>query len=64
MRKLIFTNSNNIVVAVVPFHDNVESDVAVVAGLLSSPQIIEVELSSEATLGWSYINGEAVNNVN
>lgn len=64
MRKLIFTNTNNVVVAVLPFNDNVPSDQATIAGLLSSPIVLEVEVSSEATLGWSYINNEVINNAN
>lgn len=64
MRKIIFTNKNNIVVAVLPFNEEVLTDQATAAGLLSSPQIIEINLDSGATLGWSYINGEAINNVN
>ena len=64
MRKIVFTNKDNVVVAVLPFNEEVETDMATIAGLLSSPQIIEVGLDNGATLGWSYINGEAVNNVN
>ena len=64
MRKLIFTNNNNIVVAVLPFNDEVITDQGTVAGLLSSPQIVEVDVTSQATIGWKYINGEAINNGN
>ena len=64
MRKIIFTNIDNVVVAVLPFNDEILSEQGTVAGLLSSPEIVEVETSSEATLGWKYINGELINNVN
>jgi hypothetical protein len=64
MRKIIFTNYQNEVVAVLPFNEETLLEQGTIAGLLSNPSVIEVDIKSEATIGWSYINGEAVNNGN
>jgi hypothetical protein len=39
-------------------------DQGTVAGLLSNPSIVEVDVQSEATIGWKYIDGEATLNGN
>jgi hypothetical protein len=64
MRKIIFTNSQNEVVAVLPFSEDSLLDQGTVAGLLSNPSIVEVDVQSEATIGWKYIDGEATLNGN
>ena len=42
------------------FDDSNLIEQGVVAGFLSDPEFVEVEYTSQAGIGWKYINGEAI----
>jgi hypothetical protein len=58
IRKFVIINtSNNIVGGVVSFDDSSVLEQGLIAGILSEPEVIEVNAYSRASIGWKYING-------
>jgi hypothetical protein len=57
-RKFVIVNSNNnIVGGVLMFNDSNILEQGLIAGLLSEPEVIEVNPYSKSSIGWKYIDG-------
>lgn len=56
-RKIAMVNNDNVVVAVLVFDGSDIVEQGVIAGLLSNPECFEVSPTSQASIGWKYING-------
>jgi len=60
IRKIVLLNKDNVVLTAMTFDDSNLIEQGVVAGFLSDPEFVEVEYTSQAGIGWKYINGEAI----
>ena len=58
-RKIAMINNNNVVSQVIVFDEADVSEQGVIAGMLSEPECFEISYNSEATMGWTYVNGIA-----
>jgi hypothetical protein len=64
MKKFVILNKEDIAVAVFSVSETDYILQALVAGLMSDPEIVEIDVNSKAGFGWKYINGEAVDYAN
>ena len=58
-KKIAIINNNNVVVEVIVFDETDIAEQGVIAGMLSDPECFEINFSSSATMGWTYVNGIA-----
>jgi len=58
-RKIAMINNNNIVSQVIVFDETDLAEQGVIAGMLSDPACFEINPQSQATMGWTYIEGIA-----
>ena len=58
-RKIAMINNNNVVSQIIVFDETDIAEQGVIAGMLSEPKCFEINPNSEATMGWTYVNGIA-----